>query len=92
MSTENEHFIKIATLNNQDKRSELNKYLGSLELESNTMLANFAITAFKITKENVRENMQLAEDLAELEYRGFRESLRGVMLEELLVEVRKELE
>lgn len=75
---------KIASLNNQGKTKELFEYLSSIDIVSNTPIAEMAITTFEITDENIKNNVELAIKLSKLEHRGMRESFRTGVLEEKL--------
>jgi len=79
---------KIASLNNQGKTFELNEYLATLDIESNTSIAEMAVTAFEITKENIGNNVDLANKLSKLEHKGMRESLRSGLIEEILKDMK----
>ena len=85
-----EQMKKIAKLNNQGSTQEAQDYLNTLEIESNTPIADMAITVFDITKENVINNIELAKKLSNLEYTGFREAIRSGFLEEILKDVEGE--
>lgn len=79
---------KIATLNNQGKADELHEYLNSIEIESNTPIAEMAITAFEITDENIKNNLELAIKLSKLKCQSMRESIRFGLLEVKLKEIK----
>lgn len=79
---------KIAKLNNSGQKDELNKYLNSLEIESNTAIAEMAITAFDVTEENIKNNFKLAIKLSKLEHEGLRETIRTGVLEVIIKNIK----
>lgn len=81
---------EISRLNNNGLTEELNNYLNSLDIKSNTPIAEMAITAFDITSENIKSNFELAKKLSKLEHVGIRESIRTGFLLSIIEDLEKD--
>lgn len=83
---------KLVELNNSGKTKEVNEFILETDFKDMHRLKDGAINCFLLTKENVAENIEVAQKLVGFEYYGFKEQFRAAVARETIEQLRKEQE